>query len=656
MHLCKKCADDAGYVNLSEGYVNMTYLTPELLNKITYDVIEQEKLRQDEAVSLKNWFNNWRADFFRNRREYSPKTIKGMAINTARSIKGGHRINRVSESKQFVSAVLTGKSDDALKTLSRMLARRASVALHEIQVQTAKTLQESIFDDSVEELATRIKDAFDQAKKEGTTSMSKANLKQLVSTRGLRFANPNVFNRAFDDAIQRLKTEPGFKKFIIEAAQPQPYCPKCESFVRDDGGKCPHCGTALQQKKRSEVAHTAYKNLGLKEEDEHTKWKVCVYVEGARKPVREFRGYKSEAEANSRADALREHEKGKSTVKFRVERDRGLTEAWSPEARAAAAKARENASQATHTAIAASKKAGVDLPKHEEFMSAGHGKAAAAHHHFAQHHRKMADYHTKQQRENRMGGRPANHHAHQQQYLLHRDATKAHEYARKMHNDAPIVHKAIHEDWDFEPNAIKNFVSGRGGTGDIRSGSTVKLIGGSYTVLGTSGNQTRIKTGQTGKVVRSFFDKGSGKYWYVVDFGEYERAKVREDHLKLVGSNGGGSFRRFNESVVVVEEWSEEARKAAAEARKGQHPSYQQGHKDYNSNNREQARDLRHQSRQRNNTFSKMYEKHVRAKGSIPEKVEAGSHYRKGWNDANKTHIDDVKREWESAESASRKE
>jgi len=65
-------------------------------------------------------------------------------------------------------------------------------------------------DDDVSELAQRIRQAVKEAKAEGTVGMSRANLRQIVNTSGLRFANPNHFARAFEEALG----QSGAKSFV----------------------------------------------------------------------------------------------------------------------------------------------------------------------------------------------------------------------------------------------------------------------------------------------------------------------------------------------------------------------------------------------------------------------------------------------------------
>jgi hypothetical protein len=65
-------------------------------------------------------------------------------------------------------------------------------------------------DDNITDLVERIKQAVKAARADGTVSMSKGNLKQLINTRGLSFANPNHFERSFEEALGRA----GVGKFV----------------------------------------------------------------------------------------------------------------------------------------------------------------------------------------------------------------------------------------------------------------------------------------------------------------------------------------------------------------------------------------------------------------------------------------------------------
>jgi hypothetical protein len=69
---------------------------------------------------------------------------------------------------------------------------------------------DGVHEDSVTELTSRIKETVSRLKADGTVSMSENNLKQVVSTRGLRFANPYAFETGFKEAIKRA----GVGKFV----------------------------------------------------------------------------------------------------------------------------------------------------------------------------------------------------------------------------------------------------------------------------------------------------------------------------------------------------------------------------------------------------------------------------------------------------------
>jgi len=64
----------------------------------------------------------------------------------------------------------------------------------------------TVYDGLVAQLAANLAVTIKQLRKDGTLAMSRANLMQVVSMRGLSFANPNVCERAFDDALASLKT------------------------------------------------------------------------------------------------------------------------------------------------------------------------------------------------------------------------------------------------------------------------------------------------------------------------------------------------------------------------------------------------------------------------------------------------------------------
>jgi len=75
--------------------------------------------------------------------------------------------------------------------------------------------QDSEHDDNVTDLANRIKKAVKALRAEGTVGMSKENLKQMVNSRGLSFANANHFERSFSEALEKA----GVGRFVRDAAQ-----------------------------------------------------------------------------------------------------------------------------------------------------------------------------------------------------------------------------------------------------------------------------------------------------------------------------------------------------------------------------------------------------------------------------------------------------
>jgi hypothetical protein len=66
------------------------------------------------------------------------------------------------------------------------------------------------WDDNVARLTENIKKEVRAQKADGTVSMSKANLKQMVKSGGLRFPNENAFERAFEEALVKA----GVGKFV----------------------------------------------------------------------------------------------------------------------------------------------------------------------------------------------------------------------------------------------------------------------------------------------------------------------------------------------------------------------------------------------------------------------------------------------------------
>jgi hypothetical protein len=75
----------------------------------------------------------------------------------------------------------------------------------------ARAKDDSSWDNNLTELTKRIKEKVREMKADGTVSMSAANLKQVVSLRGLSFPNANAFERAFAEAINKA----GVGRFII---------------------------------------------------------------------------------------------------------------------------------------------------------------------------------------------------------------------------------------------------------------------------------------------------------------------------------------------------------------------------------------------------------------------------------------------------------
>jgi hypothetical protein len=69
---------------------------------------------------------------------------------------------------------------------------------------------ESVYDEAVNILEKHLREYIAKAKRQGTVGMSKANLKQVVSTRGLRIP-ASAFDRAFNDAVSRLGNVHGFE-------------------------------------------------------------------------------------------------------------------------------------------------------------------------------------------------------------------------------------------------------------------------------------------------------------------------------------------------------------------------------------------------------------------------------------------------------------
>lgn len=81
-----------------------------------------------------------------------------------------------------------------------------------------KPVGDGTWEDNVTELTARIKRTVESARADGTVGMSKANLKQLVNTSGLRFPNANAFERAFEEAVVKA----GVRGFAKDTELPTP--------------------------------------------------------------------------------------------------------------------------------------------------------------------------------------------------------------------------------------------------------------------------------------------------------------------------------------------------------------------------------------------------------------------------------------------------
>jgi hypothetical protein len=77
---------------------------------------------------------------------------------------------------------------------------------------------ESIYDEAVKILESNLRAKIREIKRQGTVGMSTRNLKQIVSTKGLRIP-PSAFDRAFNDAIERVRRS--VKGFEIYEANPR---------------------------------------------------------------------------------------------------------------------------------------------------------------------------------------------------------------------------------------------------------------------------------------------------------------------------------------------------------------------------------------------------------------------------------------------------
>lgn len=65
------------------------------------------------------------------------------------------------------------------------------------------------YEEALQVYAKNMKDYIRAALKEGTVGMSRTNLKQVVSTRGIDI-HPSAFNRLFDEAVNSVKVK-GFE-------------------------------------------------------------------------------------------------------------------------------------------------------------------------------------------------------------------------------------------------------------------------------------------------------------------------------------------------------------------------------------------------------------------------------------------------------------
>lgn len=64
--------------------------------------------------------------------------------------------------------------------------------------------------ESLNALTANIKAAVREAKRDQITGMSRGNLRQIVSTRGVNVPNQNAFERLLDQAIERANLPAGF--------------------------------------------------------------------------------------------------------------------------------------------------------------------------------------------------------------------------------------------------------------------------------------------------------------------------------------------------------------------------------------------------------------------------------------------------------------
>ena len=61
----------------------------------------------------------------------------------------------------------------------------------------------SAWDESLAALTANIRTKVRELKRDGVTGMGRANLRQIVSTRGVNVPNANAFERLLDQAIER---------------------------------------------------------------------------------------------------------------------------------------------------------------------------------------------------------------------------------------------------------------------------------------------------------------------------------------------------------------------------------------------------------------------------------------------------------------------
>lgn len=69
--------------------------------------------------------------------------------------------------------------------------------------------------DTINNLETRILNYIQQAKKEGTTGMSKDNLKMVIDLKGINLPNANAYYRAFNEATDNLEKTKKIRNFRI---------------------------------------------------------------------------------------------------------------------------------------------------------------------------------------------------------------------------------------------------------------------------------------------------------------------------------------------------------------------------------------------------------------------------------------------------------